>query len=432
LPAPVFHYKTCSTFDSAPHVGSIGVAVAVLREFIRNPFVPIVGGQPNLDRYCVFGNLYAAIASGEPVVRIDRHPTMSRHPVTPMHEADLRLHLQAQGLERVVNIDYRMYDRPADVQDAAIDRIVAGDARAVLFDVGHAAHLVARLRRVATRSITAPRRGFERCRAALLAHGRAAGLPGHVPPNLGSAAPAWVPRLCWRGACRLSRSPGRAASSFLREPLDVVRVLANDTAYAVRGSIASARTARRSQRPRAPRRDESADAAAVGAAAPLAAACGSLLARLLQTVSLERNAGGDTSSHAVEGARYLGPHARRLSRLAYRCRAARASRWHGVHAEGRADGAMDLFERLLPGAEPEGSPRSGRADAQTCTRTRSANREIGACQRALVLDVVAAHLRGHTNARDGTPPSRRAIPWRQRALVRQFAQRVVVGAMASP
>src|SRR3982751_2327007 len=31
--ARVLHYKCCSTFDSAPHIGSIGVAVDALRGF---------------------------------------------------------------------------------------------------------------------------------------------------------------------------------------------------------------------------------------------------------------------------------------------------------------------------------------------------------------------------------------------------------------
>jgi uncharacterized protein YgbK (DUF1537 family) len=47
-----------------------------------------------LRRYTVFGNHFAA--AGEEVFRLDRHPTMSRHPVTPMHEADLRVHLSHQ------------------------------------------------------------------------------------------------------------------------------------------------------------------------------------------------------------------------------------------------------------------------------------------------------------------------------------------------
>ncbi|MNR64445.1 hypothetical protein D3C85_1870940 [compost metagenome] len=60
LGAPVMHYKTCSTFDSAPHIGSIGAAIRVLQPYAGNAFVPIVGGQPNLRRYCGFGNLFAS------------------------------------------------------------------------------------------------------------------------------------------------------------------------------------------------------------------------------------------------------------------------------------------------------------------------------------------------------------------------------------
>jgi uncharacterized protein YgbK (DUF1537 family) len=47
-----------------------------------------------LKRYTAFGNLFAAY-QGE-VYRIDRHPVMSRHPVTPMAEADLAMHLVRQ------------------------------------------------------------------------------------------------------------------------------------------------------------------------------------------------------------------------------------------------------------------------------------------------------------------------------------------------
>ena len=63
LAVPVLHYKVCSTFDSAPHVGSIGAAVDILRRSVGNRFVPIVGGQPSLGRYCVFGHLFARAGS---------------------------------------------------------------------------------------------------------------------------------------------------------------------------------------------------------------------------------------------------------------------------------------------------------------------------------------------------------------------------------
>ena len=92
---PLTHYKVCSTFDSAPHVGSIGHVADLVRANL-NPgqTIAVVAGAPPLRRYTVFGNHFAA--AGDEVYRLDRHPTMSRHPSTPMHEADLRLHLSLQ------------------------------------------------------------------------------------------------------------------------------------------------------------------------------------------------------------------------------------------------------------------------------------------------------------------------------------------------
>ena len=46
-------------------------------------------GAPQLKRYTAFGHLFAGY-QGQ-TYRIDRHPVMSRHPVTPMDEADLTL-----------------------------------------------------------------------------------------------------------------------------------------------------------------------------------------------------------------------------------------------------------------------------------------------------------------------------------------------------
>ncbi|MDO9413842.1 MAG: four-carbon acid sugar kinase family protein [Pseudolabrys sp.] len=135
----ILHYKCCSTFDSAPHVGSIGEAIRTLRRHFPNPFVPIVGGQPNLGRYCLFGNLFAVAGTGSTVYRIDRHPTMSVHPVTPMTEADLRKHLAAQGVERIGLIDYRSYE--ADAVDAELEASLKNNADASLFDVSRVADL---------------------------------------------------------------------------------------------------------------------------------------------------------------------------------------------------------------------------------------------------------------------------------------------------
>ncbi|MCU6707925.1 four-carbon acid sugar kinase family protein [Paenibacillus sp. J5C_2022] len=100
LKAPIVHYKTCSTFDSSPEVGSIGEAIRTSRPFFpEQSTVPLLVGAPALGRYTLFGQHFARM-NGE-IYRLDRHPVMSRHPVTPMHEADLRLHLEAQLGEKV-------------------------------------------------------------------------------------------------------------------------------------------------------------------------------------------------------------------------------------------------------------------------------------------------------------------------------------------
>ena len=103
--APITHYKTCSTFDSAPHIGNIGRAIELGMATFQPRFVPIVVGAPHLGRFVFFGTLFAA--AGDSVYRIDRHPTMSYHPVTPMLEADLRRHLAHQTQLPIALLDER-------------------------------------------------------------------------------------------------------------------------------------------------------------------------------------------------------------------------------------------------------------------------------------------------------------------------------------
>jgi uncharacterized protein YgbK (DUF1537 family) len=137
------HYKVCSTFDSAPHVGSIGRALEVGASVFGGRFVPLVVGAPPLGRYCAFGNLFArmGIGSAGEIHRLDRHPSMSRHPVTPADEADLRLHLAKQTATRCGLIDFLQLDAPLNLSEAALDAAAAGRAGAVLFDVLTEAHL---------------------------------------------------------------------------------------------------------------------------------------------------------------------------------------------------------------------------------------------------------------------------------------------------
>lgn len=88
-------YKVCSTFDSAPHIGNIGKAAQIGMRIFSNRPVPLVVGAPELRRYIAFGNLFAGIEGAH--YRIDRHPVMAHHPITPMQESDLRLHLARQA-----------------------------------------------------------------------------------------------------------------------------------------------------------------------------------------------------------------------------------------------------------------------------------------------------------------------------------------------
>ncbi|QHN02965.1 four-carbon acid sugar kinase family protein [Granulicella sp. WH15] len=128
--APVAHYKVCSTFDSAPAHGSIGRAMEIGQEVFGPTFVPIVVGAPHLRRYIAFGNLFASAPDGR-VHRIDRHP-MSRHPVTPMQEPDLRLHLARQTATPIGLIDTPMLQAGAAPEELA--RLLAEGKQAVLFD----------------------------------------------------------------------------------------------------------------------------------------------------------------------------------------------------------------------------------------------------------------------------------------------------------
>lgn len=126
--ADIVHYKTCSTFDSSPHTGSIGRALDIGLAAVGAP-AAIVVAAPQMGRYVAFGNLFAR-ADGD-VYRIDRHPTMSRHPVTPMHEADLIRHLAEQTRTSIslVPLDEIQAGRACAAFDAAARR-----ADAVLFD----------------------------------------------------------------------------------------------------------------------------------------------------------------------------------------------------------------------------------------------------------------------------------------------------------
>jgi 3-oxoisoapionate kinase len=102
--APVLHYKVCSTFDSSPGIGSIGHAADLAIELLHPSWTPMVVADPGMGRYQAFGHLFAM--AGGVGYRLDRHPTMSRHPTTPMDEADLNRHIGRQTHRRTGLVDF--------------------------------------------------------------------------------------------------------------------------------------------------------------------------------------------------------------------------------------------------------------------------------------------------------------------------------------
>jgi uncharacterized protein YgbK (DUF1537 family) len=130
LGARVNQYKVCSTFDSSREVGSIGRAMELGRAAFGVDVVPIVVGAPHLGRAVIFGNLFAA-ANGT-MYRVDRHPSMRHHPVTPMAEADLRVHLAAQTQMRIGSVDLAAFHARSTADRVQVE-LNAG-AEALIFD----------------------------------------------------------------------------------------------------------------------------------------------------------------------------------------------------------------------------------------------------------------------------------------------------------
>ena len=368
LGAGVLHYKTCSTFDSAPDVGSIGVAIDVLRPAVSEPWTAIVGGQPDLERYCLFGNLFAAAGSGGEVHRIDRHPTMSRHPVTPMHEADLRRHFALQGLGDVRSIGWPAYAKGEIAVDAALGDALANRPDAMLFDVADNADLAAigRALRKRLRTLDSGKgEGNGKGKRTLLVVG-----PSSVVQALASApaaavgaeavlsvAPATCPVLVLAG----SLSPVTARQVAAARSFEVVRLdarrLAGDSAYR---ETAAAGLAERLLAGRNVLGCTVGDAGTSAAgdeisARGLARAVGDVLVRTLDLAPLSRIgiAGGDTSSHAVQALDAWG--------LSYRAALSPGVALCRLHSDrpsldgveimlkGGQMGSVDIFERLVHG-----------------------------------------------------------------------------------
>lgn len=137
------HYKVCSTFDSSPTVGSIGKAIDVAAAIFRNRFVPLLVAAPPLGRYCVFGNLFARMGIGSQgkIYRLDRHPSMRCHPVTPADESDLRLHLGKQTAKQIGLLDILQITKTKKEIDGELDKLMQEGAEVMLLDALNEEHL---------------------------------------------------------------------------------------------------------------------------------------------------------------------------------------------------------------------------------------------------------------------------------------------------
>ena len=173
LEAPLCHYKVCSTFDSSPSTGSIGRALEIGQDIFETPWVPILVGAPPLKRHQVFGNLFASV-KGE-TFRLDRHPTMSCHPVTPMGEADLCRHLAHQTERPIGLLDILALHSPNP--EGHLGAVLKQDPSGVLFDVLDEDSLATAGRFLWTRRPNAQTFcvGSSGIEYALVAHWRAAG-----------------------------------------------------------------------------------------------------------------------------------------------------------------------------------------------------------------------------------------------------------------
>lgn len=353
LPAPLLHYKCCSTFDSAPGIGNLYEAASLLREVVpAQSLLPIVGGQPSLGRYCAFGQLFAAAGEGGEVLRIDRHPTMSVHPVTPMHEADLRLHLAAQGWPKPGLVDWRALEQGDDTLATSVDAAIRAGDGAVLFDVLHAAHL-RRIGALLWRRATDSRLlalGASSVAQAVCAHWQEAGL---FRPRAASALPpAGGPVFLMVGSLSpvTARQAEAAAAHYRMASIDPAALLAEPQALERCAlEYAAALNAGRSVLAMTLR-----SSTGQPAAREVAQLCGRLLARVLALApSVKRVgiAGGDSSSHAVRALGLWGmSHLGQLAPGVPLVRAhAHDARLDGVQLmlKGGQMGDRELFSRLL-------------------------------------------------------------------------------------
>ncbi|MBX5162564.1 MULTISPECIES: four-carbon acid sugar kinase family protein [unclassified Rhizobium] len=307
LGAAICHYKVCSTFDSSPEIGNIGKAIEIGRTIFGQSIVPVIVGAPQLKRYTAFGNLFAAYQGR--VFRIDRHPVMSRHPVTPMDEADLTVHLSKQTSLPVLLAD--LVTITAADADQRIDALASSPDGILLLDVDSEATQIAaggQMLRVTSRSASfvAGSSGVE---YALLSAWRRAGLIGASSGEFPDVGP--VDRLAVVSGSvsptterQIRTAVENGFESIALDPLTLVSNGEGAVDGAIQAGIQKLKEGKSVILYTAlgPSADRGADIDRLpGARHRLGSALGTILCRLVEAEGLSRAvvAGGDTSSHAL-------------------------------------------------------------------------------------------------------------------------------------
>jgi len=297
----------------------------------------------------VFGNLFAA--GGDSIHRIDRHPTMKHHPVTPMRESDLRLHLAQQTQRRLALVDIMDIGSP----DAAAryDEVLDERPDAVLFDgleeatVVETARLIWRRRHlpqtfvVASSGFTHGLAGYWRAEGWIppCEPARPAGCAERLLVLAGSCSPMTARQIGYalgQGFCGLRLDPG--ADAHCAAAAEAEAHLASGRSVVLYSALG----------PEDCR--EAVNRHALGAR------MGRLLDRLIRASGVRRVvvAGGDTASHAVrelgiDALTFLAP----LAPGAPLCRAHAKDR-DGAGLElvlkGGQVGPQTFFERVLRGS----------------------------------------------------------------------------------
>lgn len=324
--APILHYKVCSTFDSSPTIGSFGAVMDIARRDLGPGTIPIVVGAPKLARYSFFGTLFARHNVDGTVHRIDRHPTMSVHPTTPMREADMRRHIGAQTAQTIALLPAPAIAGSRAEAEAALDRALAGRPEALLIDIAdetaeaRVGELIERMASAGAPLVVVGSSGVE---YALVAAWRARRL---LPAEATMPPPGAVDRLLVvSGSCSPvtgAQIAAARADGFAEVALDPVALIAEgedgpagqaaaaavlDLLAAGRSVVAHSSTGAEDQREGAvaayfDRLGATPEKARIRGGRAIAAAAGRLLGRVLAGADLRRFlvAGGDTSTAAVK------------------------------------------------------------------------------------------------------------------------------------